>query len=135
MAASDLFLIAHKVRGEPAFDVACRMGCPECCAAPEEAWGLGCSECDALGYWWIIPTSGHRAYPIMYWKLSKLGQYTLSSAFFSVLDEAGPLTEHPDWAQASDHYAHRAAPKVSLIEALGIRPATPQPAAPFPRRL
>ena len=39
---SELYLIAHKVRGEPAFDIAINMG-----------------------GWWIIPTSGHRAYP--YW--------------------------------------------------------------------
>lgn len=43
---TDRFLIAHKVRGEPAFDIAER-----CDIAGEEAW--------------IIPTSGHRAYP--YW--------------------------------------------------------------------
>jgi hypothetical protein len=41
---SDLYLIAHKVRGEPAYDVAVRMEMPN-------------------GPWWIIPTSGHRAYP------------------------------------------------------------------------
>lgn len=46
---SDLFLIAHKVRGEPAFDIAARcddMGTPS-----------------DPGPWWIIPTSGARAYP------------------------------------------------------------------------
>jgi hypothetical protein len=43
---TELFLIAHKVRGEPAFDVAERLQIGE-----------------ELG--WIIPTSGHRAYP--YW--------------------------------------------------------------------
>ena len=39
-----IFLIAHKVRGEPAFDIA-------------EQMPVG----DEI--WWIIPTSGHRAYP------------------------------------------------------------------------
>jgi hypothetical protein len=42
----DLYLIAHKVRGELAFDVAIKLQIGE-----EEGW--------------IIPTSGHRAYP--YW--------------------------------------------------------------------
>jgi hypothetical protein len=42
------FLILHKVRGEPAFDVAIQLQ-------------IG----DKEG--WIIPTSGHRAYP--YWKI------------------------------------------------------------------
>lgn len=44
--APGLFLIAHKVRGEAAFDV----------ATPIEIDGEP---------GWIIPTSGHRAYP--YW--------------------------------------------------------------------
>jgi hypothetical protein len=39
-----LHLIAHKVRGEPAFDIAIKMEMADGC-------------------WWIIPTSGHRAYP------------------------------------------------------------------------
>lgn len=43
---SNLYLIAHKVRGETALDI----------AEPMEM---------ADGTWWIIPTSGHRAYP--YW--------------------------------------------------------------------
>jgi hypothetical protein len=39
------FLILHRVRGEPAFDIAVKLE-----IADEEAW--------------IIPTSGHRAYPV-----------------------------------------------------------------------
>ena len=41
-----MYLIAHKVRGEPAFDIA------EPMQVGDETW-------------WVIPTSGHRAYP--YW--------------------------------------------------------------------
>lgn len=48
---TELYLIAHKVRGEPAFDVAINIG----------------SEVD--GDMWIIPTSGHRAYPYWYSEL------------------------------------------------------------------
>lgn len=48
---TNLFFIAHKVRGEPAFDVAEQM------QVGEETW-------------WIIPTSGHRAYP--FWTRSLL---------------------------------------------------------------
>lgn len=44
-----LFLIAHKVRGLPAFDIAER--CEEM-GTPSDP-----------GPWWIIPTSGRRAYP------------------------------------------------------------------------
>lgn len=44
------YLIAHKVRGQPAFDIAIQMF--------------------VEGYdepWWIVATSGHRAYP--YWSM------------------------------------------------------------------
>ena len=44
----ELYLIAHKVRGQPAFDIATQIQ-------------IG----DELG--WIIPTSGHRARP--YWRM------------------------------------------------------------------
>jgi hypothetical protein len=46
-------LILHKVRGEPAFDVA-------------EKIQIG----DEEG--WIIPTSGHRAYPVKTWRLNHI---------------------------------------------------------------
>ncbi len=70
---NEQWLVAHKVRGEPAFDVAERVVCAECGGldlanegeGEGEGSGLPCPECDSLGYWWIIPTSGHRAYP--YW--------------------------------------------------------------------
>ena len=62
-----LYLIAHKVRGEAAFDVAEQMECPHCNPAYSERVH-GCFDCEDLGYWWIIPTSGHRAWP--YWHLT-----------------------------------------------------------------
>jgi hypothetical protein len=46
------YLIQHKVRGEHAFDVAVKM---------EMADGTE---------WWIIPTSGHRAYPYFSWPIT-----------------------------------------------------------------
>ena len=49
LSTKQLYLIAHKVRGEVAFDIACQMEMAD-------------------GPWWIIPTSGHRAYP--YWTCS-----------------------------------------------------------------
>lgn len=66
-----LYLVAHKVRGEPAFDVAIQMTCPKCNggAAQHVIDGpMFCSECDDSGHWWIIPTSGHRAHP--WWSAS-----------------------------------------------------------------
>lgn len=50
---SELHLIAHKVRGEAAFDVAINIG-------------------DETGDLWIIPTSGHRAYPYWYAELGSM---------------------------------------------------------------
>lgn len=89
---SDLFLIAHKVRGHAAFDVATQMECPECQA-------LGCNECDGKGHWWIIPTSGHRAYP--YW----------SERINSLAIVTDKLRDMPDsWP---DHYPTRATPSIS----------------------
>jgi len=49
------YLILHKVRGEPAFDVAEKL----------EPYKNGEEN-------WIIPTSGHRAYPFMSWNLEDL---------------------------------------------------------------
>lgn len=62
---SEPYLILHKVRGEPAFDVAIQMTCPLCNRQ-------GCYECESEGYWWIVSTSGHRAYPALYWKVDDL---------------------------------------------------------------
>ena len=45
------YIIAHKVRGEPTFDIAIKLDTP----LDEEVW--------------IIPTSGHRAYPFCYQEL------------------------------------------------------------------
>jgi hypothetical protein len=51
--SGELYLILHRVRGEPAFDIAARLD-------------IG----SAGG--WIIPTSGHRAYPYRWWTLEDL---------------------------------------------------------------
>ena len=72
-----IYLILHKVRGEPAFDIA-------------EPIMIG----DEEG--WIIPTSGHRAYPHRTWKLDDLsdisdinsaGYHNRPAAFDSVPDD------------------------------------------------
>jgi hypothetical protein len=86
------FLIAHKVRGEEAFDVAIQMECPEC-------HGNGCcNECEDKGYWWIIPTSGHRAYPYFSAELPE--------------DFVCSVPEMPQGLQ--DHYKVGPAPKVDI---------------------
>lgn len=82
---TDPYLIAHLVRGEPAFDIAIR--CDD----------MG-TESDP-GPWWIIPTSGHRAYP--YW-------WTETSLLSLRDDEPGNLlnlTNYPVPTNHRDHYA------------------------------
>ena len=69
------YLILHKVRGEPAFDIADRIKCPICEPIKQGldvSTSLECNACEGSGYWWIIPTSGHRAYPHEYWDLEDL---------------------------------------------------------------
>lgn len=56
----DLYLIAHRVRGELAFDIAIMLD-----ALDEDG--------DPI---WIIPTSGHRAYPYWYAELDGLGRHS-----------------------------------------------------------
>lgn len=137
---TDLFLIAHKVRSEPAFDVACQMDCPECKTyeyvdgiAVAESNIPGCSECDGLGYWWIIPTSGHRAYP--YWNIP-LGALMHDTETSWDNEPARTLDEVPEMPPSlPDHYPTRAAPTISLIDTLGLRkPKAQVPTTPIARR-
>lgn len=80
---SDLFLIAHKVRGEPAFDIAEQIEMP---------WGRE----------WVIPTSGHRAHPYFHIGLDKL------LGVENILQVVGPMpTDLPDHYHISD-YTNRA---------------------------
>jgi hypothetical protein len=123
---TDPYLIAHKVRGESAFDVAIRMECPHC---SELANQYECHECDFMGFWWIIPTSGHRAFP--YWDtlLADIDDtYELSlNGEPTTLNHPGPMPEG-----LPDHYRTLAEPRVDLAKALGLKP---KPLPPIVRRL
>jgi hypothetical protein len=78
------YLILHKVRGESAFDIAVKM------------------TVEALGEeWWIIPTSGHRAYPYFNQPLAEIIQEDLN-------DPEIPS----DWP---DHYQVTSEPKAKNI--------------------
>jgi hypothetical protein len=94
-----LFLILHKVRGEPAFDIADQLQ-------------IG----DEVG--WIIPTSGHRAYPYIYWPLTPQIDLGPSS------DPNDIILYKDDWAGWPDHYTQpdlpAAGPKKSLTSLLGF---------------
>ncbi len=100
---SEPYLIAHVVRGSPAFDIA-------------EQIEIG----DELG--WIIPTSGHRAYP--YWTLRL--DLAVDWHLVGIIHTEVPLPP-PDWP---DHYSLSAAPKgtgliSNLAERLGFVPKPP----------
>lgn len=119
---SEPFLIAHSVRGAAAFDVAEQMLCPLCegrswVANADTCEGFACIECDSLGYWWIIPTSGHRAYP--YW--SHPLNHAVDWAMMRIHGHAVP--EMPSgWP---DHYKIGPAPKLdikSLFKAMNPKP-------------
>jgi hypothetical protein len=70
-----LYLISHRVRGELAYDVALRV----LRSGGEELW--------------LIPTSGHRAYPLAY------------KALTPTVDG---MTKCADWSAVPDHYSGRA---------------------------
>ena len=126
---SELYLIAHRVRGQPAFDVATRMECPLC--TQEDGDIPGCYECDDLGYWWIIPTSGHRAHP--YWSKS-IAHVSREATFCYCEPGEDPFVMiDPMPLSLPDHYPTRSTPTISLAEALGL--TKPRPLPPIIRRI
>jgi hypothetical protein len=121
-AVTDLYLIAHKVRGEPAFDIAQHMTCPKCNGTDDH-----CTQCDGAGHWWIIPTSGHRAFPWWSHPLDGLGRYS-DIGFWPdpVIDEMPP--------NLRDHYTTEASVATDLIKVLGLIHKPLAPAASIKRR-
>lgn len=124
---STLYLIAHKVRGEAAFDVAHRIKCPICepiqQGVDEAERGLiHCSECDD-GYWWIIGTSGHRAYPFWHTRLEGVLQGELHA---SLTDGwlAYTIANMPN--DLPDHYQTTAAPGTGKVKDLLSKLALPR---------
>lgn len=120
---TESFLILHKVRGAPAFDIAEQHTCPECSEHDPmtNSWvsPKGCDECDHQGFWWVIPTSGHRAYPYEKWEISIKGIPEFVDAYLipDIIPDGWP-----------DHYPSRhppPAPALDLISALGIKPSVP----------
>lgn len=120
---SDLYLIAHCVRGEAAFDVATKMACPHCrtyeyvehMAVAES--NNGCFDCEEAGFWWIIPTSGHRAFPWWNIPLNELN---------SGLDDGCAIEKCPEMPPGwPDHFKSLPAPKVDITSL--FRTAQPKP--------
>lgn len=105
---SQPYLICHIVRSEPAFDIAIR--CDD----------MG-TESDP-GPWWIIPTSGHRAYPYRHWRLDDLydGSDMDMPQPTYVLDSVEPP---PNWPDHYQTYAAKGQAKIAnLAEVLGFVP-------------
>jgi len=85
-----LYLVKHRVRDEVAFDVALR---------------LALSGGRQL---WLIPTSGHRAYPFEYKPLTPLVE---------------GMTKCAEWSKVPDHYAYMERKRPSLVARLRSRVA------------
>lgn len=114
------YLIAHLVRGQPAFDIAERTPCPECNGS-----GLfGCDECDGEGYWWIIPTSGHRARPYESWILFDVANITMP------VSPPSPWPDHYPLNKAKEPKGSPAKPN-DLLASLGLI----KPKEPIKRRI
>ena len=101
------YLILHKVRGEPAFDIAIQF------------------EFDDGEAGWIIPTSGHRAYPYKHWLMDELvdaSDYPHVRPF----DYYAALAAPEGWP---DHYQPQRSPSIvlttasALLAKLGLGPA------------
>ena len=94
-----LYLIAHKVRGEPAFDIAHQLQIGE-----------------EVG--WIVPTSGHRAYPYYEWPLNELWA---DRKYIPILPDCPP-----DWPDHYETHADKGQGKIKdLFSALGFARPTP----------
>lgn len=107
-----LHLIAHIVRGEPAFDVACKLQIGE-----EEGW--------------IIPTSGHRAYPYWFYLLDSEDTESILGGWAYHQNEytGGRFNNYPPKAPEGwpDHYAineprktEKPSPQPIDLEELGL---------------
>jgi hypothetical protein len=116
---SEPFLILHKVHGAPAFDIAERnddMGTPS-----------------DPGPWWIIPTSGHRAYPVWWLELS---YFAVTEAIIHTSGLLPPFTiadDIPDHYAASASRSRLATAAGDLLSILGLGRAKPQ--EPVKRRV
>jgi hypothetical protein len=128
----NLFLIAHKVRDEPAFDIAQHMTCPKC-----EGTDDHCTACDGVGHWWIIPTSGHRAFP--YWNKPLLDHYIslLPDGNWAWTESQEGMVSGlmPDMPPSlRDHYTTEREAAIDLIRVLGLIHKPLAPIAPLKRR-
>jgi len=117
---TELYLIAHCVRGKAAFDVAVQMECPHCAGLGEigshpDKPMFDCLDCEGVGYWWIISTSGHRAYPYWFKPLTDMAwdlpyiELAYNEFDYKKIEDVPEMP--PAWP---DHYKVNAAPKLNI---------------------
>lgn len=98
------YLVLHKVRGAPAFDIAIQIQIGD-----EEGW--------------IIPTSGHRAYPwftrpLTAWHIATTPHFTVTMADAPKTD---PMPEDwPDHYSCNNKSTQRPTLFTNLLEQLGM---------------
>jgi hypothetical protein len=104
---TDLYLILHKVRGEPAFDIAQKI-----IVGKEEGW--------------IIPTSGHRAYPSDIWKFDNLRQH--------IFGEVREIAISDLWRDLPDHCDAKRDTTPEIDHLRSLLRLKPKPANTYRRR-
>lgn len=111
---SEPFLILHRVRGQPAFDIAHQMPCP--LTPPHH----DCAECNDTGYWWILSTCGYRAYPYWYSELHESILDELYDKMPVFMPENAPdCFACNDRPQREESYAVKAK-AAGLLQSLGL---------------
>ena len=122
---TELYLILHRVRGLPAFDIAqklCQSNGLDPCQPNCGLWQG--DKCLGEGEW-IIPTSGHVAYPYINWPLKHLIHDRTAGDFFGTCADEGVPSDLPD------HYATHSVTIVwydkskLTLESLGLTKAKP----------
>jgi hypothetical protein len=135
---SDPFLILHKVHSAPAFDIAERHDTIPTGEARYNTDGtvrLSNLALDIIDEeldpppWWIIPTSGHRAYPWWWVEINNVPdiQCLLDST------PSGMPDNWPDHYQASEARSRLATAAGDLLSLIGLKPKAA--AEPVKRRV
>lgn len=107
---TDLYLIAHLVRKQPAFDIAEKVPCTHCQGGENvhgdwveaEVEQDSCFMCDGDGFWWQVPTSGHRAHPYWFHELAIMTWPSIIEGGVAALPPLEPPPNHPDHYPIND---------------------------------
>lgn len=116
MMNEELYLIAHKLRGAPTFDIAIQM------EMDDEVW-------------WILPSTGHRAYPYWHCELYNCTAIVRPNSTRRICIEAldDMPADLPDFYQVTTPQIAKAENRMSaeagrsLLESLGLAKDRPHP--------